>query len=101
MLSPVFIRRLPALAGLFPKTSLPVVYPAFLGDPGGEADLKMGGQRLDVWLVHQAQLPQFPVGCIPLLQYLPASGQKEAQLRQLLWRQSVGVRLLRSGSEDQ
>lgn len=34
----------------------------FLGDPRWEADLKVGRQRVDVGLVHLAQLQQFQVG---------------------------------------
>src|SRR5262249_34839569 len=55
--------------GLAPRSGLPVVFAPFGGNPGRETLVEIGGQRVDVRLVHVAQLAEAGVGGFAVVEF--------------------------------
>src|SRR6478752_5480114 len=80
-------------SGLSPSSSLPVVFPLFLGNPRRQRLIQVAGQRVDVRFVHAAQFGEPSVGNFAVIQFQAMFGEHIADAPQLGWWQTIGSKL--------
>src|ERR1700722_4751552 len=74
---------------LAPGGGLPIVLAFFLGDPRGQRLLQIGGQRVNVRLVHAAQFVEAAVGFLAVAKFQAVLGEDVADVPQSFRREAV------------
>src|SRR5438132_11511772 len=86
--------------GLGPGGGLPIIFAFFLRNPGRKRLVQIVGQRVDVRLIHFAELQEFAVGLFAVTKFHAVLGKNVADAAQILRSQAVVRQRLGSRTED-
>src|SRR5580698_7490797 len=75
--------------GLAPSRCLPIVFAFFLRDPRRQRLIQIGGQRVNVWLVHAPQLGEAAIGFLAVAELQSVLRQNVADVAQLFGPETV------------